>query len=406
MEYPTAISDLVSKSNTAISRMPINKDELNGDFRKHTAFSVFRLEFYKTKRSLNDEEVKLLLDPHMPTEMDLKTNKLVRRTAGRVDNLSAEWDAGINTTYGYESLAVRKFVGTSRLLSSLWRKVVALVPDRRPSWQQRAVKLNRIKVPGLILRVPRGFDLSLGYMKRCLYRDMQSFTARMQNAMVMGYNRKGATSNPHAYMIGEEKVFIQKAIYRRYVPMSSLLMDYLFGIKYEKLKQFKVNETNSTITCHLSTNESIDKLFSIQGLSPVTFKRDGISYAACGFLRIDLDDLGPTPAYIMRTTPSGKWVLKCAQDTTITLHMDAPEYNEEGVLVFEAAYKYKQYSFSVVYGGEDENNPEPTVPGYHPSRLLVHKSKNVLAISYCLQKCSMVKDEDDGRWQIDTELSS
>ena len=100
------------------------------------------------------------------------------------------------------------------------------------------------------------------------------------------YSIKGATSNPHAYMIGEEKVFIQKAIYRRYVPMSSLLMDYLFGIKYEKLKQFKVNETNSTITCHLSTNESIDKLFSIQGLSPVTFKRDGISYAACGFLRI------------------------------------------------------------------------------------------------------------------------
>ena len=100
MEYPDAIADLVSKSNTAISRMPINKDELNGDFRKHTAFSVFRLEFYKTKRSLNDEEVKLLLDPHMPTEMDLKTNKLVRRTAGRVDNLSAEWDAGINTTYG------------------------------------------------------------------------------------------------------------------------------------------------------------------------------------------------------------------------------------------------------------------------------------------------------------------
>ena len=89
MNYPDAISDLISKSNTAISRMPINKDELNGDFRKHTAFSVFRLEFYKTKQSLNDEEVKLLLDPHMPTEMDLKTNKLVRRTASRVDNLSA-----------------------------------------------------------------------------------------------------------------------------------------------------------------------------------------------------------------------------------------------------------------------------------------------------------------------------
>ena len=53
MEYPDAIADPVSKSNTAISRMPINKDELNGDFRKHTAFSVFRLEFYKTKRLLH-----------------------------------------------------------------------------------------------------------------------------------------------------------------------------------------------------------------------------------------------------------------------------------------------------------------------------------------------------------------
>ena len=107
----------------------------------------------------------------------------------------------------------------------------------------------------------------------------------------------------------------------------------------------------------------------------------------------------------MQTTPGGKWVLKCRQETTITLHMDAPEYNEEGVLVFEAAYKYKQYTFSVVYGGEDENNPEPTVPGYHPTRLLVHKAKNVMAISYCIQKCSMVKD-DVGTWQIDTELSS
>jgi hypothetical protein len=79
--------------------MPINKDELNGDFRKHSAFSVFRLEFYyKTKRLLTEEEVSLLLQDHMPTESDLKTNKAVRRTAGRVDELTAEWDARVNTT--------------------------------------------------------------------------------------------------------------------------------------------------------------------------------------------------------------------------------------------------------------------------------------------------------------------
>ena len=51
----------------------------------------------------------------------------------------------------------------------------------------------------------------------------------------------------------------------------------------------------------------------------------------------------------MQTTPGGKWVLKCRQETTITLHMDAPEYNEERVLVFEAAYKYIHNILSVSY---------------------------------------------------------
>ena len=157
MEYPNDIADLISKSNSAIRRMPINKDELNGDFRKHSAFTAFRLAFYKSKRSLTEEEITLVLQPHLPTETDLRTNRSVRRIAGRVDDLSAEWDAGIDTTYGYESLARRRFVGTVRLLSSLWRQVLALVPDRRPSWHDRAMKLNRIKVPGLILRVPRSW---------------------------------------------------------------------------------------------------------------------------------------------------------------------------------------------------------------------------------------------------------
>lgn len=82
-----------------------------------------------------------------------------------------------------------------------------------------------------------------------------------------------ANSNPYSYMIGGKKVNIQKAIiYCPYVwRMLSLLMGYyLFGIKFEKLKPFVITERTSTITCHLSTNQSIYQLFFIKGLFSVT----------------------------------------------------------------------------------------------------------------------------------------
>ena len=133
MDYPAAIADLISKSNSAICRIPINKDELNGDFRKHSAFTALRLAFYKTKRSLTEEEITLVLHPYLLTETDLRTNRSVRRIAGRVDDLSAELDAGIDRTYNYESLAWRRFVATVHLLSSLWRQVLVLDRSRPPS---------------------------------------------------------------------------------------------------------------------------------------------------------------------------------------------------------------------------------------------------------------------------------
>ena len=409
MEYPDAIADLISKSNSAIRRMPINKDELNGDFRKHSAFTAFRLAFYKTKRSLTEEEVTLVLQPHLPTETDLRTNRSVRRIAGRVDDLSAEWDAGIDTTYGYESLARRRFVGTVRLLSSLWRQVLALVPDRRPSWHDRAVKLNRIKVPGLILRVPRGFSNQFN-VKQSLYDDMTSFTSKMQSALVSRYNRNEAGSNPNSYLIGNERVYIQKATYRRYVPMSSLLMRYLFGFNYSKLKKYKINETASTIVCHFSTNQSLERFFSIEGLSPISFTRHDVRYYGCGRLTIDVDNHGPTPSYIMKTTKTNKWVLRCIHNsnTPLILHMNAPTY-EGGTLQFEPSYSYKQYTFTIVLGGDDDGEDDGDVdddaPGYHPSRILIHKSKKMQSISYCIQKCCMTKDVND-KFTINQDLSS
>ena len=106
-------------------------------------------------------------------------------------------------------------------LLRLGLQVLVLVPDRRPSWHDRAVKLNRIKVPRLILRVPRNFNNQFN-VKQSLYDDMTAFTSKMQSALVSRYNRNEAQSNPNLYLIGNERVYIQKATYRRVVTFQCL----------------------------------------------------------------------------------------------------------------------------------------------------------------------------------------
>ena len=70
--------------------------------------------------------------------------------------------------------------------------------------------------------------------------------------------------------------------------------------------------------------------------------------------------------------------------------MNAPTY-KGGTLQFEPSYSYKQYTFTIVLGGDDDGEDDGDVdddaPGYHPSRILIHKSKKMQSISYCIQKC-------------------
>ena len=192
--------------------------------------------------------------------------------------------------------------------------------------------------------------------------------------------------------------------------MLSLLMQYLFGFNYEKLKQFKVAKTASTIVCHFATNQSLEQFLPIEGLSPVSFSRHDVCYYGCGRITINIDNQGSTPAYIMKTTKSNKWVLRCVHNTTIILHMNAPRY-EAGILQFASSYSYKNYTFVIVLGGDgdgdsdDEHCDDDNVPGYHPTRMVVHKNKKMQSISYCIQKCCMTKD-DNGKLMIDHDLSS
>jgi len=113
----------------------------------------------------------------------------------------------------------------------------------------------------------------------------------------------------------------------------------------------------------------------------------------------------------MKTTKTNKWVLRCIHNsnTPIILHMNAPTY-EGGTLQFEPSYSYKQYTFTIVLGGDDDGEDDGDVdddaPGYHPSRIiLILKSKKMQSISYCIQKCCMTKDVND-KFTINQDLSS
>ena len=185
-------------------------------------------------------------------------------------------------------------------------------------------------------------------------------------------------------------------------------MRYLFGFNYSKLKKYKINETASTIVCHFSTNQSLERFFSIEGLSPILFTRHDVCYYGCGWLTIDVDNHGPTPLYIIKSTKTNKRVLCCVHNTPIILHMNAPRY-KAGTLQFESSYSYKQHTFTIVLGGDDDGEDDGDVDHdaslYHPSRILIHKSKKMQSISYCIQKCCMTKDGNE-KFTINQDLSS
>ena len=214
----------------------------------------------------------------------------------------------------------------------------------------RTAKLNKLPVPGLPKRLPKSLSSSNNKLVcRILYHDFVVLVKKMRSAIYRGYHYQGSNRQDKTFPFGTENVQINKSIHRRRVYFSSLLGDFLFGVKFQKMKKYAVMETGKQIVCHLSSNQALESIFSVSGLSATTFDKEDCQYVGCGKIKIcDLNDQNERTCYIMSTTKN-KWKLQrpTTGNKILTFSMDIPNYNNGWI--FKESYTHGKTKFKVVH---------------------------------------------------------
>ena len=134
------------------------------------------------------------------------------------------------------------FVAGIRLVASIWRGFDQPV---REAWKAYALKLNRLRVLGLVILLPphfysftmRGMTApACSLILLCMHSMFEEWTAMVsfiRNLILMGYPN-GQHQNAK-YYLGRERITIGMQIFQRYIEISKLFRTLLFGNNFEKV---------------------------------------------------------------------------------------------------------------------------------------------------------------------------
>ena len=177
--------------------------------------------------------------------------------------------------------------------------------------------------------------------------------------------------------------------------MTLLLRTILFGNGFEKVQQFIVYETPAKIVLHIHSNQELNRLFTLAGLSAFSFFRDTLAYHGCPKIHLDYDGteyIGYTMNETVTPTTTARQLKIRMKDNSI-VRMPAPTvFNNLRWNFRTGTYKHNNFLFSQTE--------------YHPIRIVLGKSRNdkICSMSYIMHRCCLNKV--DRRIEIDTQLSS
>ena len=105
-----------------------------------------------------------------------------------------------------------------------------------------------------------------------MFEEWTAIVSSIRNSIFMGY-WNGQYQNVE-YYLGRERIKIGMQIFRRYIKISKLLRTLLFGNNFEKVSDFVVHRTKAKLVLHIHSNQDLNRLFTVAGLSAFSFWRD------------------------------------------------------------------------------------------------------------------------------------
>ena len=382
-----------------IRHLPVRVDLLKSANRALNLYQAFCIKFNIDFSSLTPAVKQGLLIPFRPAvgqvDGDIDLDDDEEEEAGE-----AAAAAGLNDDADAVANHRLDFVARIRLAASIWRGFDQPV---REAWKAYALKLNRLRVPGLVTVLPPHFysftvrgmtapacSLSLLCM-HSMFEEWTAMVSFIRNSILMGY-RNGQYQNAE-YYLGRERIKIGMQIFRRYIKISKLLRTLLFGNNFEKVSDFVVLRTKAKLVLHIHSNQDLNRLFTVAGLSAFSFWNGQRAYHG-GAAKKHLQYGSNYRGYVMNKTTSlpSRLSIRCNDNSVVK--MPAPTEFHQTDLKWnfrDGPYTYQQQEF--------------TQTEYHPIRIVLSRTKHkICRMSYLCHRC--VLERDGTRRQINEVRST
>ena len=382
-----------------IRHLPVRVDLLKSANRALNLYQAFGIKFNIDFSSLTPAMKRRVLLPFRPAvgqvHGDIDLNDDEEEEAGE-----AAAAAGLN--HDADAVANHRldFVARIRLAADIWRGYTQPV---REAWKAYALKLNRLRVPGLVTVLPPHFysftvrgttapacSLSLLCM-HSMFEEWTAIVSFIRNSILMGY-RNGEPQNAE-YYFGRERITIGMQIFRRYIKISKLLKTLLFGNNFEKVSDFVVYRSNAKLVLHIHSNQDLNRLFTVAGLSAFSFWNNQRAYHGAAKIHLRYGRRNYR-GYVMNKTSSSPSQLSIRLNNNDVVKMPAPTEFHETDLEWnfrDGPYTYQQREF--------------TQTEYHPIRIVLSRTKHkICRMSYLCHRC--VLERNGTRRQINEVRST
>lgn len=161
-----------------------------------------------------------------------------------------------------------------------WAHYRGLESAVRDSWDKRATRLNKLLVPGKIVKIPEEIEKSEieTLLKECITDEWKRSSKTLHSAL-----QRDPPAGQAAFTryFGKERVTLGTQTFRT-IFLSPLVRCVLFGTDFVKVKNNIISRSKNVVLLHFHTNQRVKEIFTVAGLCGVeVVKNDRVS-TCCG----------------------------------------------------------------------------------------------------------------------------
>ena len=347
----------------AVAKLPKDEDFLPSHKRNGTAFTAFRLSFFKNLRELSRSKKRKYVQEHLTLNADPFFYDNANDSDDKVINVNEEY-------VGWFPEEKRKW--NAQVLAACMRKAKSVYENYTPkvtrAWDRRVYQLNRIPVSGQFKEAPGELlgEFDTVYTDH-LFSDTLYCFKQIRRATLTGcHEGKDREQKDQEQQItlarNDTGITIRTYIYIRELFVPSLLKLVLFGNRYNYIHEDRiVFQSASKLVVHIPSAKEIDELFTVENLGAVNFlggSKSELQYIGCGKVTIQLEG-GEADAYIV-DSDDAKWMLHCQGDYELKMPALCRNNGNDGYnLLLQHTHEYKGKFFRVKQ--------------YFPIRLVIYK---------------------------------